>query len=114
MVTIYHNPRCGKSREALSLLQENENEIEIIKYLDDKPSVSKIKELLEKLNIEPLKLIRVNEKIWLSEYKSKTLTNQEIIEAMATHPILIERPIVIKGSKAIIGRPPSLVLDFLK
>lgn len=114
MVTIYHNPRCGKSREALALLQETEVPIEIVKYLENQPSASEIQELLDKLNIEPLALVRTKEKIWVSDYKSKSLTNQEIIQAMVAHPILIERPIVIKDSKAIIGRPPSLVLDLLK
>jgi arsenate reductase (glutaredoxin) len=110
--TIYHNPRCSKSREALSLLQEDEGaEIEIVKYLEDIPTEDQMLKLLSKLNIKPFDLVRKTEKIYKEQYKKLNLNDHEWIKVMLENPKLIERPIIIKGNKAIIGRPPSLVLD---
>ena len=110
--TIYHNPRCSKSREALSLLQEDEGaEIEIVKYLEDIPTEDQMLKLLSKLNINPFDLVRKTEKIYKEQYKKLNLNDHEWIKVMLENPKLIERPIIIKGNKAIIGRPPSLVLD---
>lgn len=106
MIQILHNPRCGKSREGLAILQESGKEFEVIKYLEDNPSKKELEEIIRKLNIEPLKLVRQNEPIWKENFKSKELSDEEIIDAMVANPILIERPIVINGNKAVIGRPP--------
>ena len=113
MIQIYHNPRCGKSRNCLAFIDQTNQEYEIIPYLTETPSFSELKELIEKLNLQPNELIRTKEKIWIENYKEKTLTNDEIIQAMTDNPILIERPIVIKDGKAIIGRDIDLVAAFL-
>ncbi len=113
MIQIYHNPRCGKSRNCLAFIDQTNQEYEIIPYLTETPSFSELKELIEKLNLQPSELIRTKEKIWIENYKEKTLTNDEIIQAMTDNPILIERPIVIKDGKAIIGRDLDKVASFL-
>jgi len=109
--TIYHNPRCSKSREALSLLEEEGAEIEIVKYLDDVPTEDQLLKLLAKLNMKPFDLVRKTEKIYKEEYKNLSLNDHEWVKVMIENPKLIERPIVVKGNKAIIGRPPSLVKE---
>jgi len=106
MIQILHNPRCGKSREGLAILEESGKEFEVIKYLEDNPSKEELKAILNKLNVEPLKMVRQNETIWKENFKNKDLSDDEIIDAMVSNPILIERPIVINGNKAVIGRPP--------
>jgi arsenate reductase len=113
MIQIYHNPRCGKSRNCLAFIDQTKQEYEIIPYLTETPTFDELKALLEKLNLEPLQLVRTKEKIWIENYKGKTLRGDQIIEAMADNPILIERPIVIKDGKAIIGRDLDLVASFL-
>mgnify|MGYP006167757081 FL=1 len=110
---IYHNPRCSKSRQALALIQENGQEVEIIEYLKESLSFKDLKSILEMLNIKAIELIRTNEIIWKENYKAKEMTDQELINAMMENPKLIERPIVIKNGKAIIGRPPEKVLNLL-
>jgi len=105
MITIYHNPRCSKSRQGLQLLENSGETFSIKKYLEDIPSTLELKEIINKLEISPLELVRKNEVIWKENYKGKTMTDAEIIEAMVTYPKLIERPIVIKNNKAVIGRP---------
>ena len=113
MIQIYHNPRCGKSRNCLAFVTEKEAKVTIIKYLENPPSEKEIREVLQKLNFKPIQLVRTKESIWIENYKNKTLTDDAIIQAMAEHPILIERPIVIKGDKAIIGRIPEEVAQFI-
>jgi arsenate reductase len=113
MIQIYHNPRCGKSRNCLAFVTEKETEVEIIKYLETPPSKEALIDLLQKLNLKPIQLVRVKESIWIEQYKNKSLSDDAIIEALAAHPILIERPIVIKGDKAIIGRIPEEVAQFI-
>lgn len=113
MIQIYHNPRCGKSRNCLAFIEQTNQEYEIIPYLTETPSADELKTLLKKLNIQPLDLVRTKEKIWIENFKGKELTNEQIIQAMADNPILIERPIVIKDGKAIIGRDLDLVASFL-
>lgn len=107
--TIYHNPRCSKSREALALLEEKNADIEIIKYLDNIPTEKEFEMLLAKLNIKPFELVRKTEKIYKEQYKNLNLNDREWIKVMLENPKLIERPIVVKGNKAIVGRPPILV-----
>ena len=105
MIQIYHNSRCGKSRECLAFLEDSGQEYEVVKYLDEVPSFEELKTIIEKLNIKPIELVRRKEKIWIENFKDKELSDDEIIRAMLSNPILIERPIVIKGDKAVIARP---------
>lgn len=113
MIQIYHNPRCGKSRNCLAFIEQSNQEFEIIPYLTETPTFDQLKTLLSQLNLEPIQLVRTKEKIWIDNFKGKTLSNDEIINAMVENPILIERPIVVKDGKAIIGRDPELVASFL-
>ncbi len=113
MISIYHNPRCSKSRQGLALLEESRKEFEIIKYLEDKLSIKKLEDIITKLDINPIDLVRKNEAIWKSDYKGKTLSDKEIIDAMVANPKLIERPIVINGTKAVVGRPPETILNII-
>lgn len=110
---IYHNPRCRKSRETLELLQEKGVEPEIVLYLQTPPDKEELKAILAKLGIKPEQLIRKGEPDYKEKFKGKTLTDEQWIEAMLTYPKLIERPIVISGDKAVIGRPPVNVLDLI-
>ncbi|ARV05958.1 arsenate reductase (glutaredoxin) [Polaribacter sp. SA4-10] len=105
MIKIYHNPRCSKSRQGVELLENSGKEFEIIKYLDDVPSEKELTEIINLLNISPIQLVRKTEKIWKENYKGKELSDKEIIKAMIENPKLIERPIVINKTKAVIGRP---------
>ena len=114
MIQIYHNPRCGKSRNCLAFLDESDQEYEIIPYLTETPTFDELKKLLEKLNLQSIELVRVKEKIWIENYKEKTMSDSQIIQAMVDNPILIERPIVIKDGKAIIGRDVDKVASFLE
>ena len=113
MIQIYHNPRCGKSRNCLVFIKESEKEYQVINYLDNAPTFEELTALIQKLNFEPLQLVRQKEKIWIENFKNKQMTNDEIIQAMVSYPILIERPIVIKGNKAIIGRELDNVTDLI-
>ena len=110
---IYHNPQCSKSRETLALLKENNIEPEVILYLKDMPNKEELTELIKKLAIKPFDLIRKGEAIYKESYKGKTLSDAEWIQVMVVHPRLIERPIVVEGNKAILGRPPKNVLRLL-
>ncbi|WP_272148971.1 arsenate reductase (glutaredoxin) [Tenacibaculum aiptasiae] len=113
MIKIYHNNRCSKSRNGLQILEESGKEFEIVKYLDNIPSKEELTEVISLLNISPIELVRKNEKIWKEEFKGKDLSDSEIIDAMITNPKLIERPIVLNGNKAVIGRPPENILDII-
>lgn len=113
-VKIYHNPRCGKSRQTLQLIKEQGIEPEIIEYLKTPPSAEELDDILQKLGMEPRDLIRKQE----AEYKAGGLDNealdrQALINGMISYPILIERPIVIANGKAAIGRPPEHILSIL-
>jgi len=105
MIKIYHNPRCGKSRDCLAFIQNSKQEYEVIKYLETPLSFNELEDIIRKLNIKPIELIRKNETIWIEKYKNKDLSDIEIIQSMVDSPILIERPIVINGSMAVIVRP---------
>ena len=112
-VTIWHNPRCSKSRQTLALLEEKGITPDIRLYLDDAPSVAEIKDVLAKLGIEPRALMRTGE----ADHKDQGLKAVDdpdaLIEAMANTPKLIERPVVINGDRAALGRPPESVLSIL-
>ena len=105
MIQIYHNSRCGKSRECLAFIEDSGKEYEVIKYLEDVPSFDELTSIIEKLGIKPIELVRQKEKTWTENFKNKTMSNHEIIQVMIENPILIERPIVINGKKAVIARP---------
>ncbi len=113
IITIWHNPRCSKSREALSILEENGCDKNIVKYLDENIDYIQLKETLTLLGLKPRELMRTKEDI----YKELDLINEHdedrLIDAMVANPILIERPIIFKGNKAIIGRPTSRIIEFL-
>ena len=106
---IYHNPRCSKSRDTLSILEAHGQEAEIIRYLENPPSREELQDLLLKLGMQPSELIRKGEKIYKEQYKGKELSEEEWLDAMLAHPKLIERPIVVHQGKAVIGRPPENV-----
>jgi arsenate reductase len=113
-VTIYHNPRCSKSRQTLALLEENGVTPQVRKYLDDAPSAEELKQVLSQLGITARELLRTKE----TEFKENglddaSLSDDQIIKVMTEVPKLIERPIVIKGDQARIGRPPESVLEII-
>ena len=110
---IYHNSRCSKSRQALFLIQEKGENPKIIEYLKERISIEDLGLLLAMLKIKPIALIRRNDQIWKEKYNGKELTEDEIIMAMVENPKLIERPIVVKNGKAIIGRHSEKVLNLL-
>jgi arsenate reductase len=113
MIQVYHNQRCGKSRNCLLFLKDSNTEFEIINYLEKPPTFEELKQLLNKLKITTIDLVRQKEKIWIDNFKEKSLTENEIIVAMIENPILIERPIVVNGDKAIIGRDLEKVIPFI-
>lgn len=113
-VTLYHNPRCSKSRQALQLLQERGVDIDIVAYLDQPPTAQQLRALLTRLGIGARDLLRKGE----DEYRDLNLADADLgddalIAAMAAHPRLIERPIAVAGQRAVIGRPPERVLELL-
>jgi len=113
-VVIYHNPRCSKSRATLALLHERGVTPKVIEYLKTPPTRETLEALLERLDLEPRGLMRTKEKIYRElGLKDPALSRDQLIEAMLAHPILIERPIVVAGDKAAIGRPPENVLGLL-
>jgi len=114
MFTIYHNPRCSKSRQTLALLEQNDIQPEIVLYLDNTPSAEQLSEIIGKLGISPRELLRKGEDAY-KEHKlaDATTSDEAIIQAMINSPKLIERPIVVKGNAAVLGRPPENVLGLI-
>jgi arsenate reductase len=104
MITIYHNPRCTKSREGLCEIENLNQPFKIRKYLVEPFTKVELEEVIKKLNIHPIELVRTKESIWIENYKGKELSNSQIIQAMLENPKLIERPIIVKGNNAVIGR----------
>ena len=113
MIKIYHNSRCRKSREALDLLKSNELDFEVIEYLKDNLTKNQLQDLINKLGIDPINLVRKNEQIWKENFKDKVLTNNEIVEILSENPTLIERPIIELDNKAVIGRPLENVFNLI-
>ncbi|WP_298533982.1 arsenate reductase (glutaredoxin) [uncultured Algibacter sp.] len=113
MIKIYHNNRCSKSRCGLKILEDSGKEFEVVKYLENVPTANELKTIINQLGIKPIDLVRKNEAIWKSNFKGKDLSDADLIKAMVENPKLIERPIVINGSKAVIGRPPESILDII-
>ncbi len=113
MITIYHNARCSKSRDGVCFLEENNVPFQVISYLQDIPTASEIKELLQKLNLPAIELVRTKEAIWIEKFKGKEWSEEEIIDALITYPKLMERPIVVNGNKAVIARPKERIKEIL-
>ena len=113
MIQIYHNSRCSKSRECLNLLELSGLEFEIIKYLKTPLTFDELEALIEKIGINPIELIRKKEKLWLENFKNKVFTSKELIQIMVSNPILIERPIVVNGNKAVVARPIEKTSEIL-
>lgn len=113
MITVYHNPRCRKSRETLELVKQSGETFQIVEYLKTPLDASGLEALLEKLKMEPAALVRTGEALWKEAYRGKDLTDPQILAALAAHPILMERPVVVKGDRAVLGRPPEKVLELL-
>lgn len=114
-VTIYHNPRCSKSRETLALLEQHGVEPQVVLYLDTPPSVAELKKLLQELGFTSAReLMRKKEDLYKElDLADENLSEEQLLQAMVSNPKLIERPIVVKGGKARIGRPPEQVLEIL-
>jgi arsenate reductase len=112
-LTFYHNPKCSKSRTALAMLEERGLKPRIVEYLKTPLSAQELASLIAKLGMPAQQLVRKGEEIYKSRYAGRSLTDAEWIQAMAEHPILIERPIFVKGAKAVIGRPPENVTKLL-
>lgn len=113
-VSIYHNPRCSKSRQALKLIEARGIKPRVIEYLKQPPSEAELKRILELLNIGPRDLLRTGEAAYTEAgLENKDLSEAQIIAAIRRHPILLQRPIVIAGDRAVIGRPPERVLEIL-
>ena len=110
---IYHNPRCRKSRETLSILIETNVKFEIIEYLKNPLKKSEIKNILSMLKISAKDLIRKEDKFFKENFKGKNLTDVQYLELLYKYPILMQRPIVVKNQSAVLGRPPINVLDLL-
>ncbi len=113
MITIYHNPRCSKSREGLCLLEEKGIPFETVKYLDQPLRREELQTIIQKLGIQPIELVRQKESLWIENYKGQPLSDDAIITILTENPKLIERPIVINGDKAVIGRPTEKILDII-
>jgi len=112
-VTIYHNPRCRKSREALSFLEEKSCNIIVVEYLKFFLSTEELISLINDLNIQPIDLVRKNESIWKDKFKGKNLSDTAIIEAMVQNPKLIERPIIKSKKGTVVGRPLERVQEVI-
>ena len=113
-IVIYHNPRCSKSRETLQLLQDNNVVHDIVEYLEQPPSVDELKSIIRLLGVNARDLLRTTEPVYKdAELDDDSLSEEEIIEAICEYPALLQRPIVVAGDKAVIGRPPVKVLDII-
>lgn len=113
-LTIYHNPKCSKSRETLALLRARGVEPRVIEYLKTAPTAAELHSIVSKLGITAEQLVRKGEDIYKAKYAGKILTEAQWVDALIKNPILIERPIVVRGTRAVIGRPPETVLELLQ
>jgi arsenate reductase len=113
MIQVYHNNRCEKSRNCLAFLEDSKIAFEVVDYLNDAPTYEELRALVKKLGIKPIELIRQKEALWKTKYEGKKLAPAQILRAMAKHPILIERPIVVNGDKAVIARPIEKALTVI-
>ncbi|HSD60400.1 MAG TPA: arsenate reductase (glutaredoxin) [Burkholderiales bacterium] len=111
--TIYHNPRCSKSRRALALLEAAGERPEVVEYLKTPPTRAEPKALLKKLALRPAQIVRTGEVLYKEKYQGRDLSDEQWLDALVENPVLMERPIVVKGERAIDGRPPEQVLEIL-
>jgi arsenate reductase (glutaredoxin) len=110
---IYHNPRCSKSRTVCSIIRDKGLRAEVIEYLHTPPTRTELVALLAKLRMRPAEIVRTGEAVFKAEYKGRELSDEQWLDALVAHPILIERPIVVVGNRAIVARPPERVLELL-
>lgn len=110
MITIYHNPRCQKSRTALEYIKSIDKDIQVVEYLKTPPTVQELKEVLVLLKLKPIDIVRKKEPLFIHSYKEGTYTDAQWLKILAENPILIERPILIKNNKAVIGRDEASLL----
>lgn len=113
MITIYHNARCKKSREGLEAVNESGQDFEVREYLKEPLSEEELEEILQKLGMAPIELVRTEEKVWKENYKGKDLNDKELVRVMVENPKLIQRPIVVKDNSAVVGRPAKKIKDLL-
>ena len=111
---LYFNPECSKCGEALELLKNNSCEVQIRNYLTDPPSIAELEDLIKKLRCKVTDIIRTKEELFQTEYAGKSLADKEWFRILSENPVLIERPILLSGNRAIIGRPPRLVLELVE
>ena len=114
MYTILHNSRCGKSREAMKVLEDSGKEFEVREYLKEPLSKQELQAILSKLKLKPIELIRTNEDEWKTNFKDKDLSDDEVLDAMVQFPKLIQRPVVFDDKSGVVGRPKELVEVFIK
>jgi arsenate reductase len=111
---IYHNPNCSKSRETLQILNDKNSQPKIIEYLNEPPTAQELRQIITMLGIAPRELLRTGEQIYIdAKLADNSLDDEQIIQAICQYPVLLQRPIVISGNKAVIGRPPAKVLDII-
>jgi len=110
---ILHNPRCRKSREGLKILEDSGQDFTIVEYLKEPLTKEQLSEVLSKLDMSAMDLVRKNEKEWKENFKGREMSEEEVVAAMVAHPKLIERPIVISGDRAVVGRPPENISQLL-
>jgi arsenate reductase (glutaredoxin) len=110
---IYYNPRCSKCRAAVALVSERGYAMELVEYLLTPPGKEELRGLLHKLGMKPFELVRTGEDDFKQHYAGRTLSDEEWLDALVAHPILIERPIVVRGDKAVVARPPEKALALL-
>ena len=110
---ILHNPRCRKSREGLKILEDSGQDFTIVEYLKNPLTKEELSEVLSKLGMSAMELVRKNEKEWKENFKGLEMSEEEVVAAMVAHPKLIERPIVISGDRAVVGRPPENISQLL-
>ncbi|MDD2790662.1 MAG: arsenate reductase (glutaredoxin) [Sulfurimonas sp.] len=113
-ITIWHNPKCSKSREAMSILEQNDCEIEVIKYLETSPTKDEITTALTMLGMNPKELMRTKEDLYKELHLKEEYDYDILVDAMVANPKLIERPVIFKGDRAIIGRPTDSIMKFIK
>lgn len=113
MIQMLHNPRCTKSRQALAILTESGENPEIIEYLKNPLTIEELQDIITKLKIKPEELVRKKEPLFIENYKGKTFTDKQWIKILSDNPVLIERPILIKGNKAVIGREEAKLRELL-